>query len=1269
MDFRSDLNIDGKLTVASVATEATSWDALFRSSSGDVTKRVLDTMALQSTGSYYDKTASDARYWTMGGNALSNTTKLGSTNNYNIQLVHNDVLAATIRSEGIADIKKIVVGRGPGAFDTFEAIAAFGGNVIIGGWNSTAQNSYDLNMIAHTTQDNPNNASRKNRIKFGYYSGADFANRYKRSIEYWRSDDSLVIGSYSTLIGDLATTAPTELNSIYISSEGNIGIGTASNAVNSLSLSTYMTGASSVAAFLNNGQIRTGVTGTATYFQTLANTQATSFSLNALVHYSVGQGTFGAGSTVVNQYGFLVDSSLTGATNNFGFRGNIPAATGRWNLYMVGTADNYLAGNLAIGTSNTLTGYILRITKGLSGAATSYGVSAELNVQTGVTSANIFLSSITTAGDANVTTLRHFAAAQGTFSGSVTTQIGFHALASLTGATNNYAFYGDIFSGSGRWNLFMNGTANNYMAGGLGIGTTAIGGYHLRIGRAFTDSFSYGIRIDGQIQSPVTSGVNFFRSDLSTQAAAFNVNTAIHYYAVQGAIGEGSSVTNQFGFRVDGGMVGATNNYAFYSTIPESGNSNWNLFLPGTAPNYTAGAFGIGGTGFTGVNFRVSRPISGSSTSISSWVNGQVQNTGGTTNAYYHRTDSSIAGDVSLTTLFHYAALQGTFTGSATNQMGFSVGSSLTGATNNYGFHSNLASSSGRWNFYAAGTADNYFAGNTGFGVTNPTYKLDVAGTGHFTQNVTFDANAICATAPTSANHLTNKAYVDSLSFVKRGDTVKTISLANITLSGTQTINGVSVIAGDLVLVAGQSTASQNGVYVVAAGGWSRSTANDSDSEIRGAYHLVTHGTYANQRYINTNPTTITVGTTAITYALDFGSETDPIWNAFKTDQDITPTRIGQWNTAYTFASTLTSTSALTEGSNLYFTTARVLTTALTGYSVGSNTALAAGDTVLQAFQKVQGQINSRLVIGGNTAGSAITVGTNDAFDFSLERNNVTQVTLKSTGTEFASDVNFLGKLKIAGSTGVDHQFLKYNGSSNEWAYLNTGELQDKNDIVMLDTYNGERGFQLYSDNTKAYANALVFSNQDAGIALGLHGYSVGDSDVVKEFGIQLDVDGYLYHRKLDGTRSRIATIDMVSGGNNGYIVDGGTSYNGLTMTMTSSNTQYPKLFFNDNRPGIYGFTSEVYGGLPYMGPGSSGNIHYGLNLNAYGGGHITIGTYGVDNIGVPGQINLFGKFKLNDAYFNFPSGSGLGALSGARCVLRLTPNGSGQYTITLEQE
>lgn len=59
-----------------------------------------------------------------------------------------------------------------------------------------------------------------------------------------------------------------------------------------------------------------------------------------------------------------------------------------------------------------------------------------------------------------------------------------------------------------------------------------------------------------------------------------------------------------------------------------------------------------------------------------------------------------------------------------------------------------------------------------------------------------------------------------------------TASTSNITLSGAQTIAGVAVVAGNRVLVAGQTNAAQNGIYVAASGAWSRATDFDQTSEV-----------------------------------------------------------------------------------------------------------------------------------------------------------------------------------------------------------------------------------------------------------------------------------------------------------------------------------------------------------------------------------------------------------------------------------------------------
>lgn len=138
------------------------------------------------------------------------------------------------------------------------------------------------------------------------------------------------------------------------------------------------------------------------------------------------------------------------------------------------------------------------------------------------------------------------------------------------------------------------------------------------------------------------------------------------------------------------------------------------------------------------------------------------------------------------------------------------------------------------------------------------------------TASVSLNSQKITGLAtPTADSDAATKAYVDA---VKQGldikDSVRAATTANITLSGTQTIDGVAVVAGDRVLVKDQSTGSQNGIYVVAAGAWSRATDADSSAKITaGLFAFVTEGTaQADSGWVLTSNDPITLGTSALAF-------------------------------------------------------------------------------------------------------------------------------------------------------------------------------------------------------------------------------------------------------------------------------------------------------------------------------------------------------------------------------------------------------------------
>ena len=227
-------------------------------------------------------------------------------------------------------------------------------------------------------------------------------------------------------------------------------------------------------------------------------------------HIGFNAGNLGHATLVGNAIAFNAADQTASVTLAAGFRGQVSAGTGKYNLYMDGTAVNYLAGALGIG-STSLTGYGLRVAKTITGSTTSYGIVSAGVVQSDVTTAAAMYhsSGATLAAAFTLTSLLHYSATQGTVGAgsAVTSQYGFHVDSTLTGATNNYGFYGNIAAGANRWNLNMAGTAQNYLAGVTGIGIAASSTAQLALAAGTTGVASLRIPHGSAPTSPVNGDV------------------------------------------------------------------------------------------------------------------------------------------------------------------------------------------------------------------------------------------------------------------------------------------------------------------------------------------------------------------------------------------------------------------------------------------------------------------------------------------------------------------------------------------------------------------------------------------------------------------------------------------------------------------------------------------------------------------------------------------------------------------------------------------
>lgn len=286
---------------------------------------------------------------------------------------------------------------------------------------------------------------------------------------------------------------------------------------------------------------------------------------------------------------------------------------------------------------------------------------------------------------------------------------------------------------------------------------------------------------------------------------------------------------------------------------------------------------------------------------------------------------------------------------------------------------------------------------------------------------------ALC-TADTDA---ASKAYVDA---VKTGldvkDSVRAATTANITLSAPQTVDGVPLVAGDRVLVKDQTTASANGIYVVALAAWTRATDADNSAAgevTAGMFTFVAMGAFnANSGWVLTTNDAIVLGTTSLTFAqfsgagqiaagagltktgnqLDVGGTTNRITVAADS-VDIASTYVGQTSitTLGTItAGTWTGTSIAVANGGTGATNAAGARTNL-GLVIGTNVqaydaelATLAGMPSSTATSLAALESTEVAVIDGSTSNSAATLGATDGFVVN-DSGNMKQVALSDLVT------------------------------------------------------------------------------------------------------------------------------------------------------------------------------------------------------------------------------------------------------------------------------
>ena len=251
----------------------------------------------------------------------------------------------------------------------------------------------------------------------------------------------------------------------------------------------------------------------------------------------------------------------------------------------------------------------------------------------------------------------------------------------------------------------------------------------------------------------------------------------------------------------------------------------------------------------------------------------------------------------------------------------------------------------------------------SGLNITNSTINSTTIGA--TTPSSAAFTTATVSTAPVSGNDVVNKTYLDFFATgISWKQPVNCGTTANITLSGLQTIDGVTVVAGDRVLVKNQTTTSQNGIYLASATAWSRAPDADTWDELISAICFVESGsTLAGSAWYCTIQPGGTLGVTAVT------------WSNFSVAASYTA-GTGLTLTDYVFSITNTGVTAAAYGSASKTLTATV-------NAQGQLTVLAASDiaianTQVSGLGTMSTQAASAVAITGGTI-NGTTIGATTA--------------------------------------------------------------------------------------------------------------------------------------------------------------------------------------------------------------------------------------------------------------------------------------------------
>jgi hypothetical protein len=354
----------------------------------------------------------------------------------------------------------------------------------------------------------------------------------------------------------------------------------------------------------------------------------------------------------------------------------------------------------------------------------------------------------------------------------------------------------------------------------------------------------------------------------------------------------------------------------------------------------------------------------------------------------------------------------------------------------------------------------------------------------------------------------------------------RVVTVTNVTLSGgaPSTVDGVSLSLNDRILVTGQSTGSQNGLYYVttvgtgSTGTWARTSDGNETGEIEaGMIVMVTEGTiYADTQWKLTTNDPITVGTTALTFTQNYSA------NSISS---------GTSNVVVTSNANVTISSA---------GTANVLTISSTGTVISGTESvtgnITGGNILTSGLISATGNITGGNILGGANVNATTHTGTTVSVTANITGGNVL------TGGLISATGNVTGGNLITSGKVYGLELNSTQSSGDEGGQINLSLAATNTTLsgnVVVDIF--QNRFRIFEGGGTARGAYIDLTQAGAGASTNLLSGGGGGTPGGANTNVQFN-DGGLFGGNAQFTYNKVTnllTVGNVSANSNGL----GTNY------------------------------------------------------------------------------------------------------------------------------